>query len=254
MRLREQREATHARALPDQVRDVDRRLAPCRVSQRGQDAAEGKRGGRVTRQGTAHAVDDDIHPAASREASDAISETLRREIDDIVEAQGSCLLGFGRRDRRRPCPRPRAGDSRSGGQQRTLQAGRRAGARRWTSRTVRYNISRALSTSRTWSPCGLRALRLAGARVWLQQRVQPAAQGQHFRVGGGEPRADPFGALEEGQWWLPSPAYRDAAHQAAGVDEAHVLEEPAGRRGAGGARWGAPRRPAWSPRPAPAGA
>jgi len=55
----------------------------------------------VTRQGTAHAVDDDIHPAASREASDAISETLRREIDDIVEAQGSCLLGFGRLGRRR---------------------------------------------------------------------------------------------------------------------------------------------------------
>src|SRR2546430_4096418 len=50
--------------------------------------------------------------------------------------------------------------------------------------------SRALSTSRTWSPCGLRALRLAGARGWLQQRGQPAAQGQHFRVGGGEPRSE----------------------------------------------------------------
>src|SRR2546427_680238 len=110
-----------------------------------------------------------------------------------------------------PCPRPRTGDSRSGGQRRTLQAGRRAGARRWTSRSVRYNISRALSTSRTWSPCGLRALRLAGARVWLQQRVEPAAQGQHFRVGGGEPRADPFGALEDppGLFRRPGPDLDD---------------------------------------------
>src|SRR5438477_8168082 len=85
-RLREQGEAAHARALPDQVRDIDRRRAPSRVSQRGQIATEGKRGERVTRQGTAHAVDDDIHPTASRDASDANAETLRREIDDIVEA------------------------------------------------------------------------------------------------------------------------------------------------------------------------
>src|SRR5207249_11098492 len=88
-------------ALPDQVRDIDRRRAPSRVSQRGQNATEGKRGERVTRQGTAHAVDDDIRSAASREASDAIGETLRREIDDIVEAEGTCLLGFGRVGRRR---------------------------------------------------------------------------------------------------------------------------------------------------------
>src|SRR2546426_134307 len=104
MRLREQREATHARVLPDQVRDVDRRLAPCRVSQRGQNAAEGKRGERVTRQGTAHAVDDDIHPAASREASDAIGETLRREIDDIVEAQRSEERRVGKECRSRWSP------------------------------------------------------------------------------------------------------------------------------------------------------
>src|SRR5437899_9382098 len=62
MRLSEQGEAAHACAPPDQVRDIDRRLAPCRVSQRGQNATEGKRSERVTRQGTAHAVDDDIHP------------------------------------------------------------------------------------------------------------------------------------------------------------------------------------------------
>src|SRR5438309_10838095 len=100
-RLREQGEAAHARALPDQVRDIDRRRAPSRVSQRGQNATEGKRGERVTRQGTAHAVDDDIRSAASRQASDALSETLRGEIDDVVETQGPCLLGFGRVGRRR---------------------------------------------------------------------------------------------------------------------------------------------------------
>src|SRR5207245_11100734 len=101
MRLSEKREAAHARTPPDKVREIDRRLSACRVSQRGERATEGKRGERVTRQGAAHAVDDDIHTAASREASDAISETLRGEIDDIVEAQGPCLLGFGRVGRRR---------------------------------------------------------------------------------------------------------------------------------------------------------
>src|SRR5437016_14557325 len=97
MRLREQREATHARALPDQVRDIDRRLAPCRVSQRGQDATHGKRGDRVTRQGTAHAVDGDIHPAASRQASDAIGETLRRDVVTLSKPRAracSALAGL----------------------------------------------------------------------------------------------------------------------------------------------------------------
>src|SRR2546425_1221468 len=47
MRLSEQGEASHARAPPDQVRDIHRRLAPCRVSQRGQNATDGKRGERV---------------------------------------------------------------------------------------------------------------------------------------------------------------------------------------------------------------
>ena len=60
-----------------------------------------KRGERLTRQGTGDAVDDNIHPSARRDAGDAVSETLRGEIDDIIKAQGPSLLGLGRVGRRR---------------------------------------------------------------------------------------------------------------------------------------------------------
>src|SRR5438445_1474162 len=66
----------------------------------------GRKGGeRLTCQRTADAVDDNIHAASPRNAGDAISETVRGEIDDIVKAEGPCLLGLGwvgrRRDRLR---------------------------------------------------------------------------------------------------------------------------------------------------------
>jgi hypothetical protein len=39
----------------------------------------------LARQGAADAVDDNIHPLARSDARDAVSEALRREIDDIVK-------------------------------------------------------------------------------------------------------------------------------------------------------------------------
>ena len=50
----------------------------------------------LTRQGTADALDDNIHAAASRDAGDAVGEALGREIDDIVKPKGPCLRGLGR--------------------------------------------------------------------------------------------------------------------------------------------------------------
>ena len=69
----------------------------------------------MTGQHTADAVDDNVHAAVSRDASDAISKTLRREIDEIAKTKGPCWLGLRRVGRRpnRP-PRPPAcqlGDS-----------------------------------------------------------------------------------------------------------------------------------------------
>src|SRR5437879_9296423 len=50
----------------------------------------------LTSQGTAHALDDNIHAGASRDAGGAGGEALGREIDDIVKPKGSCLCGLGR--------------------------------------------------------------------------------------------------------------------------------------------------------------
>jgi hypothetical protein len=47
-------------------------------------------------------VDDDIHPAASRQASDAIGETLRREIDTDRRRQDGRALDGARALRRHP--------------------------------------------------------------------------------------------------------------------------------------------------------
>src|SRR3984893_7889291 len=78
VRLCGEGEAAHAGALPDQVRDIDRCLAPCRISEGGQHAIERQRRRGVTRQGAADALDHYIHAAASREPGDAVGETLRR--------------------------------------------------------------------------------------------------------------------------------------------------------------------------------
>ena len=64
-----------------------------------QDTIERERGERLTRQRTADAVDDDVHAGASRDAGDAISETLRREIDDMLKTKGARSLRFGRAGR-----------------------------------------------------------------------------------------------------------------------------------------------------------
>ena len=59
-----------------------------------------KRGKRLTGQRTADAVDDNVRAAVSRDASDPISESLCREIDDIAKTKGPCTLGLGRVGRR----------------------------------------------------------------------------------------------------------------------------------------------------------
>src|SRR2546430_12082148 len=76
MRLREQGEAAHAGAFPDYVGDIDRRVPSRRISEGSQHTMDRKGGERLTRQGTADAVDDNVHAAAPRDAGDAISETL----------------------------------------------------------------------------------------------------------------------------------------------------------------------------------
>ena len=97
--LCKQGETAHAGAFPDQVGDVDRRLTARRISQGRQDTLERERGERLTRQCTADALDDDIHAAASRDAGDAVSEILGREIDDMFKTKGARSLRFGRAGR-----------------------------------------------------------------------------------------------------------------------------------------------------------
>src|SRR5882724_9520611 len=78
VRLCGEGEAAHAGALPDQVRDIDRGLPPCRISEGGQHAIERQRRQCVTRQGPADALDHHIHAAASREPGDAVGEAICR--------------------------------------------------------------------------------------------------------------------------------------------------------------------------------
>jgi len=80
MRLREQRKATHARALPDQVVTSIVVLRLPSIPARS-ERHPGKRGERVARQGTTHAVDDDIHPAASvRRATPSVRLSAERSM------------------------------------------------------------------------------------------------------------------------------------------------------------------------------
>src|SRR6266480_4335254 len=76
----------------------------------------------------------------------------------------------------------------------------------------RFSNRRPATNSPSWTASGREAVDIAVSTI------------QHLA------RAEHLSDVE------PLRAYRDAAHQAAGVDEAHVLEEPAGRRDAGGDR------------------
>lgn len=95
MRLREQGKAAHARALPDQIRDIDLRLTSRRISQAGQHTIKRKRCERLTSQRTSDALDDNIDAATFRDTGDAISETLGSEIDYMFKTKGPCLRSLG---------------------------------------------------------------------------------------------------------------------------------------------------------------
>src|SRR5919198_1648260 len=87
---------------------------------------------------------------------------------------------------------------------------------------------------RAWSSSSEGAARPTRSRsplpVTLQQRVEAAAEADHLGVGAREPGPDPVRALEEGQWGLALPPVPDAEHEAAGVDEAHILQHTPGGR------------------------
>src|SRR5439155_4735872 len=67
-------------------------------------------------------------------------------------------------------------------------------------------------------------------RLPLQQRVEAAAETDDLGVKGREPGADPVRAVEEGLWGLALAPDPDAEHQAAGVDETHILQHAPGGR------------------------
>ena len=68
----------------------------------------------------------------------------------------------------------------------------------------------------------------------LEKGIETLARGDDFAVPAGEPRADPVGALEEGKRSAPAAPYAHAKHEAARIDEAHVLENVSGRGDAHG--------------------
>src|SRR5580700_10053408 len=79
-RLGEQGEASHPRALPDQVRHIDRGLASGGIAQRDQDTAEAKAAQRLAGHGPADALDDDIDALAGRYPASALGEAFCSEV------------------------------------------------------------------------------------------------------------------------------------------------------------------------------
>src|SRR5215831_4540945 len=63
----------------------------------------------------------------------------------------------------------------------------------------------------------------------IEEGRETTARGDHLAVPPGEPGADPVRALEEGERRPPVTADAPADHEAAGINEAHVLEHAAGR-------------------------
>src|SRR6266852_6263942 len=109
-RLREQREAFDAGALPDQVRHIDRRFPARGVAERGEAAARRQDLERVAQDVAADTVHDDVRPVTIREATHAFRQPFRREVDNLGEAQfprlcGLCVAGR-RRDRMLRAQRP----------------------------------------------------------------------------------------------------------------------------------------------------
>src|SRR5262249_2187270 len=127
------------------------RLPPCRISQGGQNAMERKRGERLPRQRPADALDNNIYAAAPRDPSDAISETLCREIDDIGKPKGPCLRGLGRVGRgRNRLPRAlRSGQLGNRIADRTTDRRRQHGLARLEARLRESNLRRQIGHRHT---------------------------------------------------------------------------------------------------------
>ena len=65
--------------------------------------------------------------------------------------------------------------------------------------------------------------------VWLQDAIQALARGDDFDSIAGKPGLHPHGTFEKGLRRLIWMANADAHHQAAGIDEAYLVEQPSGR-------------------------
>src|SRR5467141_3381132 len=91
-RVREQGKALHARAFPDQIRDVDGCLAACGVAQCSQTSSERERAKSLAQDFSANCVDHDVGAITLRDSANAVAKLLHRKIDHFIEAQRACLL------------------------------------------------------------------------------------------------------------------------------------------------------------------
>src|SRR6266478_4006557 len=91
--------------LPDDVGEVDARLATAsvadhRIRPSGKQATK-----RLARELSAYAIDNDVHTLAAGQPHHAVSQALAREVDDVLVAAITCLLrlragaGGGNRER-----------------------------------------------------------------------------------------------------------------------------------------------------------
>src|SRR5258708_24246617 len=91
-RLREQGKALHARAFPDQIRDVDGCLAACGVAQGSQASSERERAESLAQDFSADCVDHDVGAITLRDPANAIAKLLHRKVDHLIETQRACFL------------------------------------------------------------------------------------------------------------------------------------------------------------------
>src|SRR5260370_18735599 len=91
-RLREQGKALHARAFPDQIRDVDGCLAACGVAQCSQTSPHRERAESLAQDFSADCVDHDVGAITFRYPTNAVAKLLDRKVYHVIETKGACLL------------------------------------------------------------------------------------------------------------------------------------------------------------------
>ena len=87
-------EAADGRSLPDDVGDVDLRLASSGIARDDKRAAEGEGGQGLTGQRSANAVHDDIYALAVGDTQDTVLEALLGEVDDMFISSRTGAFGF----------------------------------------------------------------------------------------------------------------------------------------------------------------